>query len=161
MKLTVLTHDKTYNGGTDRLLSHCNEKNIDLNSDDVLYLSIDRKILVSKEEIEACEVMCKLMGEEISRQKIEYSFSITDPFRWNAWRKEKEITCGYEQLLSVIFFILLNENKKILIIDHIEKNLHVLTTLHLIKMILSNFNFSDFIFTTYQESVLDRYLENC
>ena len=158
MKLTILTHDKTYDGGTDRLLSHCNKNNIVLNGKEVLYLPIDRKILVSKEEIEAYEIMSKLMGEKFNRKNIENIFSISDPFRWNAWRKEKVITSGYEQLLSIIFFILLNSNKKILVIDHIEQNLHVLTTIHLIRMILSNFDFSDFIFTTYQESVLNKYL---
>jgi len=159
MKLTILTHDKTYYGGTDRLLSYCNEKNIDLNSNEVLYLPIDRKILVSKEEIEAYEVMSKLIDEKFNRKNIENMFSISDPFRWNAWRKEKVITSGYEQLLSIIFFILLNGNKKVLVIDHIEKNLHVLTTIYLIRVILNNFNFSDFIFTTYQESVLIKYID--
>jgi len=157
MKLTVLTHDKTYEGGTDKLLSYCNKNNIDLNSNEVLYLSVDRKILVSKKEIETYEIMNKLIGLKINRKIVEESFDCSDPFRWEDWEKGNEITCGYEQLISIIFFILLNEDKKILIIDHIEQNLHIAVALHLIKTISNNFNFSNFIFTAYQDYILEKY----
>jgi len=161
MYLKVLTHSSSFEKGTRVLLDYCKENNIDLNGDDVLYFPIDRKISISKEDIEkynslGYEIMGKLTNTNfITREKIESAFDISDPFKWEDWKIGNEITCGYEQILNMIFSALIN-NKKILIIDHLEQNLHLLSALFLGKIFILHGNFSHIILTTYQDVILNK-----
>ena len=165
MNLVILTDENSYENGTKKLDQYLKEKNIDLVSSDVLFFPIDRKITISKEEIEKYEsveyvMMGKLTNTHyITREDTEAAFDIHDPFHWEDWEIGKNIACGYEQILNMIFSIISSKNKKILVIDHLEQNLHVLTTIYFLNNLLNNKNFTDIIITTYQPSILERFKE--
>ena len=163
MNLVILTDDFSYENGTKKLDRYLKEKDIDLASNDVLFFPINRKITVSKEEIEKYNSLkYKMMGKltntyYITREDVEKYFDIRDPFSWENWESDKEITCGYEQLLNIMFSVISNEDKKILVIDKLEQKLHVLTATFLLSNLMDSKRFIDIIITTYQPHILERF----
>ena len=137
------------------LLDYCEKENINLNGKDVLYFPIDRRISISKDEMEAIDIMRKLTMGKTFREEIECCFDIFDPFKWESWENGGEITCGYDQLMNLMFRVYIDK-PSILIIDHIEQNLHILVANYLIEVFNSNPLISQIIFTTYQENILKK-----
>ena len=154
MNLKVLSHPSSLEMGTRNLLDYCKKNNIDLNSDEVLYFPIDRKILVSRDDIDAYDIMNKLIGELSLRESIERAFGIHDPFKWEDWKLDADITCGYEQILNFLFVISFKKRDTI-VIDHIEKNLHVITAKYLIKILIEDLKIPNVIITTYQDTIIE------
>ena len=156
MRLKVLSHPSSLEMGTRNLLDYCKKNNIDLNSDEVLYFPIDRKILVSRDEIDAYDIMNKLTDGLSLRESIERAFDVSDPFKWEDWTLGADINCGYEQILNFLFVVSFKKRDTI-VIDRIEKNLHVTTALYLIKILIDDLKIKNVIITTYQDTIIEWY----
>lgn len=121
--------------------------------ENVLYFETNRRLSISKEEIDSICVYQKLtLGFNIL-EGIEQSFDISDPFILEEMKVGDLIHCGYMQLVNLFFNLEKRhqESKKgiILIIDNVELNLHPLVERELIKVLNTYKMIKKVIVSTY------------
>ena len=72
------------------------------NDENVFYFKENRKMQISKTQIENYNLLSKCNGNNILKI-IEYCYDMSDPFEFEKIQIGYPITCGYLQILNFIF----------------------------------------------------------
>ena len=121
----------------------------------VIYFPTYRTLQVSKEEIQAFDVLRKLSNKPTIIEYLNEACDMKDDFALDNYIPGNTITCGYLQMINFLYTISYaiqkNKNNKpfILLIDNFELNLHVLMRYKFLNDLLSWVNIDKIIVTTY------------
>lgn len=148
---TIIIKGFNFSGKT-KLLEAIRDEYMSRNKN-VLYFGTDRRLSVSKEEIDSICVYQKLILGFNILEGIEQAFDMSDPFILEEMKVGDLIHCGYMQLVNLFFNLERNyrDSKKeiILIIDNVELNLHPLVERELIKVLNTYKMIKKVIVSTY------------
>jgi predicted ATP-dependent endonuclease of OLD family len=149
---TIIINGFNFSGKT-RLLEAIRDDYIS-NGENVLYFETNRRLSISKDDMDSICVYQKLtLGFDIL-DGIQQSFDMSDPFILEEMKVGDLIHCGYMQLVNLFFslerFHQKDKRKIILIIDNFELNLHPLVQRHLIKILNDYKIIKKIILSTYE-----------
>jgi predicted ATP-dependent endonuclease of OLD family len=149
---TIIINGFNFSGKT-RLLEAMRDDYIS-NGENVLYFETNRRLSISKDDMDSICVYQKLtLGFDIL-DGIQQSFDMSDPFILEEMKVGDLIHCGYMQLVNLFFslerFHQKDKRKIILIIDNFELNLHPLVQRHLIKILNDYKIIKKIILSTYE-----------
>lgn len=135
-------------------------KNYD--SENLLYLEKDRKLTITKDDIEMTKFTFQLEENGYDLQnEIEEAYDIKDQFAFENCKYGERINSGYLQLINLFFNIYLHKSDNLIVaIDLIEQNLHELLRVKLVKDILKFKKVKRLIITTYSQSILECFSNN-
>lgn len=126
------------------------------NGENVLYFSSDRFIEFGKEDMDAYDVSEKLLGKNSLRERIELAYDISDPFSYEEIEYGKHIDCGYLQLINFFYKIAIDpRDNLIVIIDYIERSLHLLIKRQIINDLLKFLKIKNMIISIYSPSIVE------
>lgn len=158
-KLEIYTSDKIsdfYNKDLIFLKEQYEKKN------NVLYFPANRKLLIKTEQINTDDerVMNKLAyGKNFTlKELIEYSYDMKDPFAFENCGYGEKIHCGYLQIMNILYQIKLsNYSDLIVIIEHIENNLHPLIQYKFIFDLFHHEKVKTLICSSFSEYILNEW----
>lgn len=122
--------------------------------ENVVLLSENRKVMIDEDDILNIDISNKLMYKNSLKQTIEHRYDINDPFVFDNHKKGDYIKSGYMQLLNMYYYLALQPNDSIIMIDIIEINLHVILQAVIVNDLIKIFNFKKLIITTHSLEVI-------
>jgi predicted ATP-dependent endonuclease of OLD family len=118
-------------------------------------------LTITQDEFDKSSVMAQLSGADNIWSIITESYDIFDPLFWNFHQTGQWITDGTSQIYNFFFSIFSDHRKDLVVmIDSIERNLHVLVLRKIIRDITGLKKVKKLIVVTHSPEVVGEWWDN-
>lgn len=131
------------------------------NGEHVIYFPEDRILQINEKDMLSIDVANALLGQCSLKKSIEKRYDIEDQFAFEGCKKGEFINSGYLQLINFFYYLSACCNSdSIVIIDNIERSLHMIIQKVLLEDMLGLFNMKKLIITTYSPMIIKEHRKN-